>query len=86
MSAENCCRGCGNVLPNGALNGLCPVCLFRQGLADHGSAVKTGPFMSGTHQTASALAGLDQSLGGLPRVLLRGSDLESGPGRGRPTR
>ena len=33
MSAENRCRGCGNVLPNGALNGLCPVCLLREGLA-----------------------------------------------------
>ena len=52
MSAENRCRGCGNVLPNGTLNGLCPVCLLRQGLTDDGSAVKTGPFMSVTHDTA----------------------------------
>jgi eukaryotic-like serine/threonine-protein kinase len=81
MIDDDCCRGRGSVLPNGTLNGLCPVCLLRQGLADDGSAVETGPFMSGTHDTVSALAGLDKSLGGLPRVLLRDSELEGRPGR-----
>ena len=80
MFADDYCRGCGNVLPNGTLNGLCPVCLLRQGLTDDGSAVKTGPFMSGTHDTASALASSDKSLGGLPRVLLRDSELGERPG------
>src|SRR5271170_805697 len=76
MGGENRCRGCGNVLPNGALDGLCPVCLLREGLADDGSAEETGPFMSAT---SSALATLDKSLGGLPHVLLRDSALGSGP-------
>jgi hypothetical protein len=80
MSAENRSRGCGNVLPSGTLNGLCPVFVFRQGLVDGGSAVDTGPFMSGTHDTASALASLEKSLGGLPRVLLRDSAVGSGLG------
>jgi len=80
MNAENRCRACGNVLPNGALNGLCPVCLLQEGLAGDGSAVDTGPFMSGTHAESGALATLDKSIGGLPRVLLRDSDVGSGPG------
>jgi eukaryotic-like serine/threonine-protein kinase len=79
MVAENRCRGCGNVLLNETLNGLCPVCLFREGLAGDGSAVATGPFMSGTQGATSALATLDKSLGGLPHVLLRDSDLNDGP-------
>jgi Flp pilus assembly protein TadD len=77
MGGENCCLGCGNVLPNGALDGLCPVCLFREGLADDGSAVETGPFM---RETSNALATLDKSLGGLPMMLLRDSAMEAGAG------
>ncbi len=80
MNAKNCCRGCGNVLPHGSLNGLCPVCLLQEGLAGDGSAVDTGPFMSGTHAASGALATLDESIGGLPRVLLRDSELGDGPG------
>jgi hypothetical protein len=80
MIADDRCRGCGNVLPNGTLNGFCPVCLFREGLADDGSVIETGPFMSGTCAGANALATLDKSLGGLPRVLLRDCELRDGPG------
>ena len=80
MIDNDCCRGCGKVLPNGPLNGLCPICLFRHGLVDDSSAVKSGPFMSGMHEMASALADLDKSLGGLPRVMLRDSELGGGPG------
>ena len=81
MSAENCCQGCGNVLSTGALNGLCPVCLFREGLGNDRLAVETGPFMSGTQGASSELATLDRSIGGLPRVLLRDSDVAAeGPG------
>jgi eukaryotic-like serine/threonine-protein kinase len=76
MSAENRCRSCGNVLPNGALDGLCPVCLLAEGLNRDGPAFETGPFMSGS---ASALATIDKSLGGLPHVLLRDSALGAGP-------
>ncbi len=80
MHDEKHCRGCGNVLPNGALNGLCPVCLLQEGLAGDGSADDTGPVMCGTREPAGALATLDKSIGGLPRVLLRDSEIESGPG------
>jgi tetratricopeptide (TPR) repeat protein len=80
MCAENRCRTCGNAMPNGTLTGLCPVCLFREGLAGDGSAVATGPFMSGTQGVTSALATFDKSLGGLPHVLLRDSELNDGPG------
>ncbi len=80
MSGE--CRGCGNVLPDRALSGLCPVCLLRQGLAGiSASSGDTAPAMSLTvAPAASALATLDRSLGGLPRVLLRDSELDSAPG------
>jgi serine/threonine protein kinase/Tfp pilus assembly protein PilF len=74
MAAECHCRGCGNKVPNGGLNGLCPICLFREGLAEDGPAVETGPFMSAT------LDRLDQSLGGLPMVLLRDSEAGDAPG------
>jgi len=83
MSAESRCRGCGNLLPDGALNGLCPVCLLREGLAgdrDNPARSDTGPFMSGTNAAAGALASLDRTLGGLPHVLLRDSELSEGPG------
>ena len=79
--AGNCCRGCGNLLPAGALNGLCPVCLFRAGLATDRPGAETGPFMSGTQGASSELAALDRSIGGLPRVLFRDSDVA--PSRGR---
>ena len=80
MSGE--CRGCGNVLSDGALNGLCPMCLLRQGLAGNSaSSGETAPAMSLTVAPAlSALATLDRSLGGLPRVMLRDSELGDGPG------
>jgi len=64
------------------LNGLCPVCLLREGLAGAGADPAwndTGPFMSGSH-VAGALATLEKTLGGLPHVLLRDSELSEGPG------
>ena len=80
MIAENGCRGCGNPLPIGALDGLCPVCLLREGLGGDGSAAgATGPFMSATH-APGLLDTLAGTLGGLPRVLLRDSEIGDGPG------
>jgi hypothetical protein len=58
MSAESRCRWCGNPLPQSSLNGLCPVCLLREGLA--GDAPETGPFMSGTFAAPSTMATLDK--------------------------
>ncbi len=82
MCADSRCQGCGNLLPDGALNGLCPVCLLREGLAgalDDPVWGETGPFMIGSHQ-AGALASLARTLGGVPHVLLRDSELSEGLG------
>src|SRR4051794_32481136 len=38
MGAERRYGGCGTDLPDGALGGLCPICLLRQGLAEGNSA------------------------------------------------
>ena len=38
MPEANTCPQCGALLPAGALAGLCPACLLRQGAADSGSA------------------------------------------------
>ncbi len=62
------------------MDGFCPVCLFREGLAGDGSAVATGSVAEGGTQGVSALATLDKSLGDLPYVLLRDSELNDGPG------
>jgi eukaryotic-like serine/threonine-protein kinase len=78
MCAESRCRGCGNLLPQGVLNGLCPVCLLREGLAGVGG--DTGTFMSGSFSAASSLGTLDKTLGGMPHVLLRDPKLPDGPG------
>ena len=78
MIAENGCRGCGNPLPIGALDGLCPVCLPAQGLGGDGSASGvTGPFMSATTRPG-LLDTLARTTGGLPRVLLRDSEIGDG--------
>lgn len=77
MTAESRCRGCGGALPKGALGGLCPVCLLRQGLdEDHASAGKTGSFANLTHGpvTAGVLAVLTESCGFVPQTLLRDTD------------
>ncbi len=76
MSADNRCRSCGSVLMAEDLGQLCPICLLRSGQAES----DTGPFMSGTFTAAGALATLDKTLGGIPRVLLRDSELSEGPG------
>src|SRR5262249_53736300 len=73
------CRGCGQERPTDAPWGLCPSCLLRVGLDGAGSGphevtVTVGPAAPG------ALAELADSLGGLPRVLLRDTDPETGPG------
>ncbi len=84
MKAENGCRGCGHALPVGALRGLCPVCLLREGLADDAPEwSEIGRFSSLTQVPVGAgvLATLTEVLasGDVPRVLLRDSDLTDGP-------
>ncbi len=79
MEPEIHCRKCGNVIPNGSLNGLCAVCMLQAGRdagiasAEHEVSVLLGPASPGV------LSSLAESLGGLPRVLLCDTDPESGP-------
>src|SRR5690349_16832515 len=40
----NKCPQCGASLPAGALQGLCPACLLKQGTADSATEVGTKPF------------------------------------------
>jgi serine/threonine-protein kinase len=70
------------MLPDGALMGLCPVCLLREGLGGEEPAwSETGRSASLTHR-AGVLATLTEVLapGEVPRVLLRDSDVGNGPG------
>jgi serine/threonine protein kinase/Flp pilus assembly protein TadD len=85
MSDESRCRGCGNVLPDRALSGLCPVCLLRAGLArDEPEWNDIERFSSLTHGRTGpgALATLTEVLapGEMPQVLLRDSDVGDEPG------
>jgi eukaryotic-like serine/threonine-protein kinase len=79
MDNENLCWGCGERWPDDATKGLCPACLVRAGLEgsckdNHELTVSFGPAFSSTFSR------LAESLGGLPRVLLRDSDRSSDPG------
>ncbi|HWE37391.1 MAG TPA: tetratricopeptide repeat protein [Isosphaeraceae bacterium] len=91
MDVDRICRSCGTDLAGESVGGLCPACLLRAGLGPDGTGdpratadfVAAGP---------GSLATLASSLGGLPRVLLRDTDPESGPSPlerpdspGRPT-
>ncbi|HEX8203366.1 MAG TPA: serine/threonine-protein kinase, partial [Isosphaeraceae bacterium] len=72
MNAEGRCPGCGNALPDGSLQGLCSVCLLREGLA---GGVPPSPSHEDTIPVAPAAPGvletLAEAVGGMPRVLLR---------------
>ncbi|QEH31560.1 Serine/threonine-protein kinase PknB [Aquisphaera giovannonii] len=79
MGDATTCRACGGGLAAPAgLGGLCPACLLRQGL---GGSTAGGPELGVTvgPTDPDALARLGESLGGLPSVLLRDTDPESGP-------
>jgi eukaryotic-like serine/threonine-protein kinase len=78
MSAESRCGACGNLLPEGPFDGLCPVCLLRQGLV--AEVRDSGPCMSSSFASTRALTTLDKAIGGLPLVLLHDSDLPDGTG------
>ena len=71
MDQQDRCPGCGRPRPADAPGGICPECLIKVGLESrHELIVMFGP----TH--SSSLTSLAESLGGIPRVLLR--DTESG--------
>jgi eukaryotic-like serine/threonine-protein kinase len=79
MDNEIRCRTCGASRPSDAPRGLCPACLLKVGLGSdlgvsHEVSVLLGPITTGI------LASLSESMGGIPRVLLRDTDPEIGPG------
>ena len=75
MDDRGRCEGCGERRPADAPGGLCPACLLKAGLdGPHDVTVTLGPAFSGT------LASLAESLGEIPRVLLRDTDQGTDPG------
>jgi len=77
QGADKPCPGCGDALPSGALGGLCPVCLLRQGLDGNDS----GPGHSGFPGklargpvTAHEQSALAKTFGAFPQTLLRDTD------------
>src|SRR5262245_508085 len=85
MPHDRTCPDCGAPLPADAPRGLCPSCLMGADLSrpvGHGRRSRpevtvalqpTGPAGSG------ALAALGETLGGIPRVLLRDTDGTGSP-------
>ena len=75
MDQQNRCPGCGKTRPADAPGGICPECLIKVGVeSQHELSVTLGPTYSST------LTSLAESLGGIPRVLLRDTDPGTGPG------
>jgi serine/threonine-protein kinase len=75
MDAERICRGCGADTAGESVGGLCPACLLRAGLEGADDSGETADFGA----DSGALATLAGSIGGLPRVLLRDTEPETGP-------
>ncbi|MFO0892315.1 MAG: tetratricopeptide repeat protein [Isosphaeraceae bacterium] len=67
------CPGCGQTLTADAIRGICPGCLMRAAMP--GGASRTDASTGG-----SALATLEDSIGPLPRVLLRDTNPGEEPG------
>jgi serine/threonine-protein kinase len=87
MSADRTCPDCGAVLPADAPRGLCPACLMGAALSRiSATGARSWPELTVAFEpsgrsapgAAGSLAALAESLGGVPRVLLR--DTEGGSG------
>ena len=70
---ENKCPQCGATLPTGALGGLCPACLLKQGAAPETSAQpETAPFQPPSlEEIARMLGGKSESALELAATLLK---------------
>ncbi len=81
MSQRQTCPDCGSALPADAPRGLCPQCLLGAALSRTSSV---GPDATGTHARGAAGAGvldtIAQSIGPVPRVLLRDTAPGETPG------
>ncbi len=86
MAEANRCPNCGSERPANAPKGLCPRCLLQQGLnseafsvAKGGEPAATLALLPASGQT-SALVHLAETIGPVPRVLLRDTDSDTEPG------
>ena len=90
MPDARTCPDCGSALPPRAPEGLCPRCLLRAGLGGDSLALdRTGEVAATVELAAEAhgggvLATIAASLGPVPRVLLRDTDLGPEPPLVRP--
>jgi hypothetical protein len=79
MSPERTCPDCGAILPADAPRGLCPECLMGAALPRNstGGSATTGGFEPAG---PGVLATIAQSIGPVPRVLLRDTAPGEAPG------
>ena len=86
MADADRCPNCGSELPLNAPRGLCPRCLHRQGLDSDAFGLVPGVSPATTMAPdsgwdgSSVLASLAESVGPVPRVLLRDSEPATDPG------
>src|SRR5580704_8219773 len=88
MSDTQRCANCGAPQPASSPEGLCPRCLMEQALGGSVADASTNALPPcGLERTvarepgsSSALAGVAHSIGGIPHVLLRDTEIETGPG------
>ena len=82
------CANCGAPQPASSPEGLCPRCLMQQALGGSVADASTNALPRCGHDrtvarepgSSSALAGVAHSIGGIPHVLLRDTEIETGPG------
>ncbi len=82
------CANCGAPQPASSPEGLCPRCLMEQALGGSVADASTNALPPCGHDrtvarepgSSSALAGVAHSIGGIPHVLLRDTEIETGPG------
>jgi hypothetical protein len=80
MDAEERCRVCGDMLPSGAANGRCPDSLLQEGARWGDSATDDPVPAQETGSYEPVVSGMPDEPGEGPRVHLRDSEAETGPG------
>ena len=84
MPDARTCPTCGTALPARAPDGLCPRCLIRMGLEGtgpgNGQGEEPGAGHGGYYAGATVLETIAQSIGPVPRVLLRDTTPGETPG------
>src|SRR5262249_23299382 len=86
MAEPNTCPECGATLPDDAPRRLCPHCLMQQAVAGPAPEAPAPPSrraaVSLTLEPASSsvLARIAETIGQVPHILLRDTEIETGPG------